>query len=207
MCNWLQGQCWDTSFTTHSYLRSYTDGGRAGGKTGPPQRLSGQRCGVVWEISSGRGSRSVLFYKEQGLTWPPHSFVFIVQPGAWGPSRPPPPPGSCEEGNGGEVWRKGERTLRTQDRVNRTGWEAAFPPIRDAVCIMTSCSLHCYFSQHHGLTIPVASHKRKKRNPWFTFSLQKCSFCLSAWCCPVFLIFHFGLHDPSAGRCCQMCIH
>lgn len=44
-----------------------------------------------------------------------------------------------------------------------------FPPIQDDVCVMTSCPLHCYFSQHHGqlgtLTIWVASHKRKKRNP------------------------------------------
>jgi len=81
------------------------------------------------------------------------------------------------------------------------------PPVGDDVCVMTFCRLHCCFSQHHGplgtLTIRVAAHKRKKRNPGFTLFLQKRSlaflFRVAMFSLPT-LIFLFHLHDPSTGH-------
>lgn len=60
------------------------------------------------------------------------------------------------------LWRKrqrrgvgrGERTVGTQGRRGTGCWLARRQPsllLGDFVCIMTSCKLHCYFSQHHSL--------------------------------------------------------
>lgn len=79
-------------------------------------------------------------------------------------------------------------------RGGAASWKAGpLPPLGDAVCIMTSCRLHCYLSQHHSLlgtlTIRVASHKRKKTETLDLHSSFRKAPCLSTPCCHVFLAY------------------
>lgn len=63
--------------------------------------------GSAGKSIAGRAVDQRLFYQELGLMGPPQSFMFIVQPGVWGPSRPnqdhvkqPAEEGCEEEGRG-----------------------------------------------------------------------------------------------------------
>ena len=102
--------------TTHSYLRSYTDGvGGAQGDRGRPTCVP-----VRAEMRGSLGNPfwpglwvSGYFTKSRADRTTAVTRVYCSTR-CWGAIQTPP--GSCEEGNGGGVWGERERTLRTQDR-------------------------------------------------------------------------------------------
>lgn len=164
---------------------------RARTEEGRPLCLSMWSCGLVWEVNSSQAVDLWSFHKVLGLTGPPQSLLFIVQPGVWGPLGPSRIMGrseGCGEGGRGQ----GEPGQAEQS-WGPAGCQAAslllemvfvlwHPPVS---IVVSHNSMACFSS----LAIRVASHHRHKRSLWMTFFLHKRSLpfysgCLVSLACP-----------------------
>lgn len=112
--------------------------------------------------------------------------MFIVQQRCSGPWR-------ANQDLGKKLAEQGYGVGRGQWEPGAVGESSPRPPVWDDVCMTTSCWLHCYFSQHHGLlgtlTIRVASHKTKKTKTLDLHSSFRNAPDLSTLCYCVFLAY------------------
>lgn len=139
-----------------------------------------QRCGVVWEINRDQGCRSAAILQRAGADRT--TTVTRVYCSARCLGAIQTQVGSCEETGRGGVREQGRQQWGpgAGARAGCAGWlggclpfsfEMMFVLWHPAVSIVISHNIIACFVT---LTIRVASHKRIKRNPGFTFSPQKC---------------------------------
>ena len=171
------------------------------------QRMSLQRCGVVWENNFILCYRSVVIFTESWGWQDHHSHLCLSFNQVSGAIQDQP--GSCEETVRGGVW-GGERTVRTRGRG------------RDC---LPSLLFKMMFALWHPATSIVISHnimaclapwpsgwpliKWKKKLLIYTFpseTLPAFLLRVAVFSLPT-LIFLFRLHDPSIGHWFPMCIH